>query len=320
MFPPVEPSVLENNPDFASLHRALTNSILNPDGTTREDPRSKEREAVRDELRAHRLKTAKRHLLASSISRAPPKEGLPDPLLDLLFLLPPLLAGPIPDSALLLSSPPFLSLPELLPELAHLVSQSLRTSALALARIANPTTNPSYLHRSIPNLPQSLSKLVDTTQTLSQKTIPSSRLAATSSLVPLLNAHVKALSRLIHALEGKLASPQRDLLLRAQMLPLAAEESSLRAKLNLDGLEKEVYSPEVRGALGNYRRHLRDATARLEAKIRELAIALEAYGIDVGKGGDEGRAKMYREMARVYGDMKKQVKEVEGDLERLKGK
>lgn len=213
-----------------------------------------------------------------------------------------------------------MSLPELLPELAHLVSQSLRTSALALARIANPTTNPSYLHRSIPNLPQSLSKLVDTTQTLSQKTIPSSRLAATSSLVPLLNAHVKALSRLIHALEGKLASPQRDLLLRAQMLPLAAEESSLRAKLNLDGLEKEVYSPEVRGALGNYRRHLRDATARLEAKIRELAIALEAYGIDVGKGGDEGRAKMYREMARVYGDMKKQVKEVEGDLERLKGK
>lgn len=104
------------------------------------------------------------------------------------------------------------------------------------------------------------------------------------------------------------------------MLPLTAEESSLRAKLNLDVLEKEVYSPEVRGALGNYSRHLRDARARLEGKIRELAIALEAYGVDVGKGGDEGREKMYREMARVYGEMRRQVKEVEGDLERLKGK
>ena len=48
MFPPVEPSVLENNPDFASLYKNLTTTVLNPDGTTRADPGSKARNAVRE--------------------------------------------------------------------------------------------------------------------------------------------------------------------------------------------------------------------------------------------------------------------------------
>ena len=48
MFPPVEASVLENNPDFASLYKNLTSSVLNADGTTRADPASKARDAVRE--------------------------------------------------------------------------------------------------------------------------------------------------------------------------------------------------------------------------------------------------------------------------------
>lgn len=48
MFPPVEDSVLQNNPDFANLYSKLTNLVLNPDGSTKEDPRAKERAAVRE--------------------------------------------------------------------------------------------------------------------------------------------------------------------------------------------------------------------------------------------------------------------------------
>lgn len=48
MFPPVEDSVLQNNPDFANLYNKLTNLVLNPDGSTKEDPRAKERAAVRE--------------------------------------------------------------------------------------------------------------------------------------------------------------------------------------------------------------------------------------------------------------------------------
>lgn len=48
MFPPVEDSVLQNNPDFSNLYNKLTNLVLNPDGSTKQDPRAKERAAVRE--------------------------------------------------------------------------------------------------------------------------------------------------------------------------------------------------------------------------------------------------------------------------------
>lgn len=102
------------------------------------------------------------------------------------------------------------------------------------------------------------------------------------------------------------------------MLPLTAEEASLRASLNLDVLEKEVYAPEVRGAMEGYSRHLRDARGRVEAKVKELGIALRGYGVGVGGEGDEGRERVFREMGRVCGEMRAQAREVEGDLERLR--
>lgn len=46
MLPPVEQSILDNNPDFASLHHTLTTVILNPDGSTKNDILRKERESV----------------------------------------------------------------------------------------------------------------------------------------------------------------------------------------------------------------------------------------------------------------------------------
>lgn len=48
MLPPVEDSVLQSNPDFAVLYTTLTTAILNPDGSTKNDPAAKERKAVRE--------------------------------------------------------------------------------------------------------------------------------------------------------------------------------------------------------------------------------------------------------------------------------
>lgn len=49
MFPPVEESVLQSNPEFAALYRTLTSAILNPDGTTKDEQSraARERHAVR---------------------------------------------------------------------------------------------------------------------------------------------------------------------------------------------------------------------------------------------------------------------------------
>lgn len=48
MFPSVDDSVLEDNPDFARLYKTLTTATLNPNGTTRADPSAKARNAVRE--------------------------------------------------------------------------------------------------------------------------------------------------------------------------------------------------------------------------------------------------------------------------------
>lgn len=47
MLPPVDKQVLEDNPDFAKLYKTLTTTILNPDGSTRQDKEHKETEAIR---------------------------------------------------------------------------------------------------------------------------------------------------------------------------------------------------------------------------------------------------------------------------------
>lgn len=48
MIPPVEEAILRNNPDFATLYTTLTTVVLNPDGSTKADPGSKERAAVKE--------------------------------------------------------------------------------------------------------------------------------------------------------------------------------------------------------------------------------------------------------------------------------
>ena len=48
MFPPVDADVLEDNPDFAALYNTLTKAVLNPNGSTKNDPAAKERAAVRE--------------------------------------------------------------------------------------------------------------------------------------------------------------------------------------------------------------------------------------------------------------------------------
>lgn len=46
MIPPVDDGVLQSNPDFAVLYAKLTTSVLNSDGSTRNQPSTKERRAV----------------------------------------------------------------------------------------------------------------------------------------------------------------------------------------------------------------------------------------------------------------------------------
>ncbi|KAK3304945.1 uncharacterized protein B0T15DRAFT_437712 [Chaetomium strumarium] len=366
MLPPVDESVLQANPEFATLYSKLTIDILNPDGSTRKGPGADERRSVTEELNEYRLEAAKQHLLCDAISIANPQSlqpkhapapsltrrprpqqqtssqapELPEALIDLLLLLSSLLAtSPTdlsPESvALLLSNPPLSDFPAHLPQLAALVSHTLHSSAVHLARIANPSTNPSYVHRSIPSLPTHAASLSMGITNLNAE-LTGSRLAAASELTTLLHNQTGALSQLLRALEAKHGPVARSLEFRATEAALTAQRQQAEAESTLWLARRETYTPQAAQALRNYASHLRDARARLSEAVHALRGELEAYGVTIADGGDhhddggkrEGsgggrggggkdKEKIMREMARVYRDMGRQMEEVRGDLVRL---
>ncbi|KAK3990793.1 hypothetical protein QBC44DRAFT_324747 [Cladorrhinum sp. PSN332] len=352
MIPPVDDSVLRNNPQFAELYTTLTTVILNPDGSTRKDPAAKKRAVVRKQLDEYRLQTAKETILINAISTADPKpieskpaaptltrrttrsqqqqqtlsssqhsttSDLPQPLLDLLLLLPPLLQPPsttslsTSETALLLSTPPLSQLPTHLPLLSSLISSSLHATALSLTRLALPATNPSFVHRSIPSLPTHISSLQDTIASR-KATITKSRLALASSVSSLLSDQILLLTQFIKSLEAKHGPIARSLEYKATETSLEAQKQELEVRIQLQSVKREVYSSEVVDALSNYASHLRDAKGRLSEKIRGLKVELGEYEA----GGQDKQRKM-REMARVWREMSARVEDARGDLERLGG-
>ncbi|KAH0444695.1 hypothetical protein CcaCcLH18_00353 [Colletotrichum camelliae] len=349
MLPPVEESVLQNNPEFAALHHTLTTAILNPDGSSKK-PYTKEQSAIQNELADHTYTTAKDHLLTSAISTtAPPdpkpahrslrptstsqnppppsqqqqqqqQQQLPEPLLDLLLLLPPLLTSPTPldpdSAAILLSNPPFSQLQSLLPQLGELVSATLHTSAVSLARIANPSTNPSFLHRTVPGLNATYAKL-ETDVAAARHALASERLRAAAALTELLDTHASALTLLVRALEAKHGLVARSLEMRAAETGLEAQRARGEAEVAREGVVREVYSPEMVEALGNYEAHLRDARMRLEGTVANLKTELEGYGVGEDGKGDGAKERTLREIARKYRELERERDEALRDLERL---
>ncbi|TLS23035.1 uncharacterized protein PpBr36_06127 [Pyricularia pennisetigena] len=347
MIPPVEDAVLQENPEFATLYNTLTTAILNPDGSSKNDPSSKERQATQQKLKTHRLKAAKQHLLVHALSTAAPPpppsapsrrttsssrpaaaSDLPEPLLDLLLLLPPLLT-PTPEveallaDPTLLTSPPLSDLPSLLPQLGDLVSASLHQAALSLARHTNPTTNPSYLHRHLPTLGPGITASHAALATAKAE-LSSERLAAAAAVQRLLALEAQALGSLARTLEAKHGASARSLELRAAEVALSARQGEAEAKAALYRARRHVYTPEAGEALEAYAAHLRDSKVRVFEACRARRAELAEYGV-AEEDGDEGEVEMgkkektMRDLAKTYRDMGRQINEVKRDLDRLDG-
>ncbi|KAI1178139.1 hypothetical protein F4777DRAFT_126672 [Nemania sp. FL0916] len=380
MLPPVDDSVLQKNPRFQKLYNTITTSILNPDGSTRMNTSAKQRDDVRQELKAYRLKAARVQLVRSAISTAIPTQispstkledeqqqqkqhkqrnqhppqhrrtqsrshqqnqtdqpsSLPPDLLELLIHLPPFLnnASTLPPSsvALLLTSSPFTELPALFPKVLGVVSARLASQAKTLARVLSPTTNPSYIHRVIPTLPFIASTLVSDLDA-SQAKLSRTRLATTAALTRHFGQHAEALALLLRAIEAKHGVVATLSELRATEARQEAQAWALAAEALLWETRGLAYPPEARVALANYRRHLRDAGRRLEDGTRVREVELAEYGVRVDKGADsrprgrerrgtvtvdENKERALREMARVWREMDTRLREIQGDLSRLR--
>ncbi|PFH62412.1 hypothetical protein XA68_13638 [Ophiocordyceps unilateralis] len=296
MLPPVDDEVLRENPAFANLYSTLTNGLLNPDGSTRHDAAAEERAAVRQELDRRRLSTAKNRLLehalvtASTDRRQQP--ALPEPLLQLLLLLPSILDVDKPlspeSTSLLLASPPLSDLETHLPHLAALASSSLHASALGLARVCHPTTNPSFLHRHIPSLPESYTSL-RTNLATAQRTLTASRMRILAALNRLLGCYTQSLVHLVRSLEAKHGVVARSLELRASDVCLRAQRTDVEASIAVQDLTRELYTPQALAALQNYAHCLKDVRLRMTDRVRGLRAELGEH--DVGVAGQEEKEK-----------------------------
>ncbi|QPH09849.1 hypothetical protein C2857_000888 [Epichloe festucae Fl1] len=335
MLPPVDENVIRDNPGFAKLYQMLLKDVLNPDGSTKHDVARHERDAVQQDLHQLRINRAKHILLETAISavslpdsKSQPSESLRTmgkeeaaaggSLADLLVLLPSLMSNDQqidPDDATrLLQGPPLSELESLLPDLCNLVSANLHASALGVARITHPSTNPSYLHRHIPSLPTDHAALGDKLSE-ARSALTKSRLEALVSLTELLNSHLQSLTLVVRSLEFKHGLASRRLELQALDVSQESQQTEIDAKNTLNDVSKDMYSTETISALMNYSSHLKDAQIRATERLRGLQAELAEYG--VGIDADRGKEKTMRELARIYHEIETQMEDVKKDLDRL---
>lgn len=136
-------------------------------------------------------------------------------------------------------------------------------------------------------------------------------------ITSLLSVYHLATTQIIQFLESvQHGSHSRHIKSQADFLHLSAKELSLEGKEKELRAKRIVYDVETRAALRAYRDHLRDATERAGERGRDAKRVLWGYG--VGREGGEEKEKVMREIARVYGELRSNIKEVGRDVERLK--
>lgn len=145
------------------------------------------------------------------------------------------------------------------------------------------------------------------------------RTALVGKTTTVLGVYHVAITQVIRILEqNKHGSISRFYRTKSEYLEMSAKQLELEIKEKAVKGEKMVYTEEVKNALENYVRNLRDGTERLRERRKDAEKILWGYGIgrDDGKGDKERRM---REIARVYGELVKEVGEVGRDVERLRG-
>ncbi|RAL64440.1 hypothetical protein DID88_001916 [Monilinia fructigena] len=343
MLPPVEESVLQSNPKFAELYKKLSNNILNPNGSTKNHPAQKEREAVSAALKSARIEAAKPQILINSLSSidlsppppipakprtrtsqpAPPRKAaeLPEELVELIILLTTKLSLPPgsiskADVVLLESSPTYHSLSTHLPQLCNIISTNLHNTALSLSRILNPTTNSSFLHRQIPTLLPTVITLQSSLLSDSHA-LALSRTAVVNSTTQLLNLYHHATTLIIQHLERSKHGPlTRHTTTKISLLSLQSRTLSHELQLKYLQGEKIIYDERTTEALQNYLRELRGGRERLKERVKLKERDLWGYGVGREDGGKE---RVMREIARVFRELSGEIEEVKRDVERLRG-
>ena len=148
--------------------------------------------------------------------------------------------------------------------------------------------------------------------------IQSRRTALIAKTTTLLGMYHLAISLIVRILEqSKHGSVARHIKMKADYLNTAMRMMDLESKEKGVRGSKMVYTDEVDRALENYKQYMRDGMERLRERKGDAERILWGYGI--GRNGVE-KEKVMREIARVYGELRRELKAVGKDIARLEEK
>lgn len=202
-------------------------------------------------------------------------------------------------------------------QLSTHLSAHLKSHALALSRILNPQTNSSFLHRQIPHLQKAITALQARLES-QRRAQQVQRMALVPLATSLLARYDAGMTTCIRVLETRHGQVAREQTVRAELWGTEAKIMAVQAEVVRGKVREGLYTPEVCSALRAYADHLRDGRERLAQREREARRELARYGVGQdGKDSGMSREKIMREVARVYGEMVKEVEEVRRDIERL---
>lgn len=314
MIPPIDPTLLEANPQFAFLYKHVTTQLLNHDASTRSISLSHDPVAKR--LRQHHVQAAKYDILRRSLYSFTVDENLPSELIELVLSM----ATYLSEAPTMNLSPEAhdLMVPEVeefqdnLEAIAPLLSKHIQEQRDSLLPLAVTSSSPAKPTRSTssPSLASNISPRLISLHTLQTQTLPTNNTALSNTLSTLLRAHTTHLAALIRHLELHTHGAQsRHTHARATYLSTVA--AGLEAKVQILALQARhaVYTPTVQRALVSYSSHLRDYREKLREREEMVKRELDLYE-DVGGDG-------LKECVRRYGTVAKEIEVVKGEIARL---
>ncbi|KAF1836875.1 hypothetical protein BDW02DRAFT_637620 [Decorospora gaudefroyi] len=297
MLPPVDPEVLQRNPNFEVLYADLCTRKLNPDGSTRDTKRQRVNDEIRKALTKALTTHHKTHLLTQTLTTLPSQSpSLPPTLHPTTDLLSAYLHHQIPPADTPLVLPPHLALLDAHPQA---IGTSLSTQLTHLATTLQTLTAPHPLPTSATTLvKQATSTLPHQLQT-AHTTLIQTFTTTLQTHTHLNKTYIRTQEQTQHGALSRHTRSSADLIhARATLLRIQADIHAL------------VHAPPlqiVRGVGKGLRAEERALTER-EGLARR---ALEVYG---GVG-----ARGVRELAGRKRGVEREVERVEGEVRGLEG-
>ncbi|KAH6841383.1 hypothetical protein AA0119_g9366 [Alternaria tenuissima] len=303
MLPPIDPTVLQRNPNFEILYKDLCTRKLNHNGSTRDTKKQRVHDEIRKTLTSALTTLHTTQILTTSLSTLPSKGiDLPLDLHAVIEIVTAQLNGQISASDRDILSSDIGFFHSNIGLIASALSTQLVTIADYLCMIASPSSVPPI---------SSLANIAQTLENSATESLPSDLQAATThltnTLTTLLNTHSTLLSTSIKILE------------QTQQGALARHTKSsaelLQTKAILLGLQAKIHTllhpppPEFVDALKEYRKGLGGGKRALWDREALARRELELYG----KAGEKGM----RDLAKRKKGLAEEAERIEAEISKL---